>query len=146
MSYLKNSNFSLRRFCLFISIKHTGCNRVTKCHCSGNFAIRDMILMSLKCLYNEQYDGKGKSEFSVFWDITSFDLMSDMLRPTSMFLDCIWKQTHQCVQYGISWKIVNKKWQKKHQIKHFFKKTINFLGSHGVVLVKTFPLIYQLLM
>ena len=34
----------------------------------------------------------------------------------------------------------------KSQNSNFFEKKIQFLGFHGVVLVKTFPLIYQLLM
>ena len=34
----------------------------------------------------------------------------------------------------------------KIRISNFFEKKIKFLGFHGVVLVKTFPLMYQLLM
>ena len=34
----------------------------------------------------------------------------------------------------------------KIRILNFFEKKIKFLGFHGVVLVKTFPLMYQLLM
>ena len=36
--------------------------------------------------------------------------------------------------------------QVKIQFLMFLKKEINFLGFHVVVLVKTFPLMYQLLM
>ena len=36
--------------------------------------------------------------------------------------------------------------QVKIRISNFFEKKIKFLGSHAVVLVKTFPLMYQLLM
>ena len=54
-----------------------GCNRVIQCHCSGNFASRDM--MSLKSLHFEQYDGEVNSKLS-FFEIcmTSLNLMSDM--------------------------------------------------------------------
>ena len=34
----------------------------------------------------------------------------------------------------------------QNSISTFFEKKIKFLGFHGVVLVKTFPLMYQLLM
>ena len=34
--------------------------------------------------------------------------------------------------------------QVKIRISNFFEKKIEFLGFHGVVLVKTFPLMYQL--
>ena len=34
----------------------------------------------------------------------------------------------------------------KFEFRTFLKKKIKFLGFHGVVLVKTFPLMYQLLM
>ena len=54
----------LRRFCFFISIKHIGCNMVIQCHCSGNFASRDMMLISLKSLHYEQYDGEVNSKLS----------------------------------------------------------------------------------
>ena len=33
----------------------------------------------------------------------------------------------------------------KFEFQTFLKKKIKFLGSHAVVLVKTFPLMYQLL-
>ena len=36
--------------------------------------------------------------------------------------------------------------QVKIQFRPFFEKKINFLGFHVVVLMKTFPLMYQLLM
>ena len=38
------------------------------------------------------------------------------------------------------------KLQDKIQFRPFFEKKIEFLGFHAVVLVKTFPLMYQLLM
>ena len=67
-----------------------------------------------------------------------------MLRPTWIFIDCIRKQTHQCAHNEL--KIVNKTWQQKHLGKYvlFFVKKVKFLGSHTAVLVKTFPLMYQL--
>ena len=34
----------------------------------------------------------------------------------------------------------------KFEFRTFLKKKINFLGFHAVVFVKTFPLMYQLLM
>ena len=34
----------------------------------------------------------------------------------------------------------------KFEFQTFFEKNIQFLGLYGVVLVKTFPLMYQLLM
>ena len=34
----------------------------------------------------------------------------------------------------------------KFEFRTFLEKNIKFLGSHGVVLVKAFPLMYQLLM
>ena len=43
------------------------CNDVMQCHYSGNFATRDMILMSLiKNLTFEQYDGEVNSNLSLF--------------------------------------------------------------------------------
>ena len=64
-----------------------------------------------------------------------------MFRPTWMFMDCIRKQTHQCAQHKL--KIVYKTLQLKHLGKHLKKIKINFLGSHAVVRVKTFPIMYQ---
>ena len=43
-----------------------------------------------------------------------------MLRPTSMFIECLRKQIHQCAQYKL--KIVYKTRQQKHKGKHFLKK------------------------
>ena len=60
-----------------------------------------------------------------------------------LFMDCLRKQTHQCAQHKL--KIVYKTRQQKHWGTSFFKENI-FLGFHGVVLVKTFPLMYQLLL
>ena len=51
--------------------------------------------------------------------------------------------TNQCVQYKLN--IVYKTWQQKHSV-FILKIYILFLSFHGVVLVKTFPLLYQLLL
>ena len=57
-------------------------------------------------------------------------------------MDSIRKHTQQRVQYKL--KIVYKTWQQKNSVKQLNK--IKFLDFHGVVLVKTFPLMYQSLM
>ena len=69
-----------RRFCLFISVKYIdiGYNRIIQCHCSGNFASKDMML-SVKRLHFEQYNGEVNSKLSFFEiAMTFFDLMSDI--------------------------------------------------------------------
>ena len=74
MSYLKKKKKKIlvRRFCLFIYIKHMGCNRVIQCHCLGNFASRNM--MSLKNLYFEQYNGEVNSKLSfLLYDVIRFN-------------------------------------------------------------------------
>ena len=52
--------------------------------------------------------------------------------------------TKQCAQNKL--KIVYKYDSRNTQVSKFFLNKIKFLGFHGVVLVKTFPLMYQLLM
>ena len=61
-----------------------------------------------------------------------------------MFIDSMRKQTYRCAQYKL--KIVHKTWQQKHSVKDVFYKKIKFVGSYAVVLMKTFPIMYQLLM
>ena len=71
MLYLKNPNFFTVWFCLFISINKIGLLIVTS---RANFASTDMILMSLKGLHFEQYDGEVDSKLSFkFSDMTLFD-------------------------------------------------------------------------
>ena len=73
-----------------------------------------------------------------------------MLKPTWMFmdsLDSIRKQTYKCAQCKLN--IVYETWQQNIKVK-IKKKIIFFLeggggGVHAVVLVKTFPFMYQLL-
>ena len=55
-----------------------------------------------------------------------------------MFMDSIRKQTQQWTQYKL--KIVYKTWHQKHSGKQVLKKIYIILGSHTVVLVKTFQL------
>ena len=65
-----------------------------------------------------------------------------MMRPTWMFMDSIRKQIYQCAQYKL--KIVYKTTAETLR-KHFFYNKINFLCFHAVLLVKNFPIMYQLL-
>ena len=59
---------------------------------------------------------------------------------------------HWCINYYCKTdideaKVISAFRQKsKFEFRTFLKKKIQFLGFHGVVLVKTFPLMYQLLM
>ena len=64
-----------------------------------------------------------------------------------MFMDCIRKQTYQCAQHKL--KIVTKKHDSRNTLFGMFifvfdNKT-KFMGTHAVVLVKTFPLAHHLL-
>ena len=62
-----------------------------------------------------------------------------------MFMDCIRKQTYQCAQQ--KQKIVTKYDSRNTLFGMFvFDNKIKFLGFHSVVLVKTFPLAYHLLL
>ena len=67
-----------------------------------------------------------------------------MLRPTWMFMDKMIAPINVHITYKL--KIVYKTWQQKHSDKLFFFNKMIFLTSHVVVLVKAFPLMYQLLM
>ena len=48
--------------------------------------------------------------------------------------------------HGVAKVISALRQKSKFEFRTFLKKKIKFLGFHGVVLVKTFPLMYQLLM
>ena len=48
--------------------------------------------------------------------------------------------------FWVSMVITALRQKSKFEFRTFLQKTIKFLGFHGVVLVKTFPLMYQLLM
>ena len=63
-----------------------------------------------------------------------------------------WRPFHWCINYKCRTdideaKVISALRQKsKFEFQTFLKKKIKFLGFYGVVLVKTFPLMYQLLM
>ena len=63
-------------------------------------------------------------------DASSMSIYRCMLRPTSMLISAL----------------QHKSKYKSNSISNFLKKKIKIFGSHVVVLVKTFPLTYQLLM
>ena len=59
-------------------------------------------------------------------------------------MDCIRKRTYQSAQHELN--IVSKHDSRNTKVSLFFLNKIKFLGFHAVVLVKNFPLMYQLLM
>ena len=63
-----------------------------------------------------------------------------------MFMDCIRKKTYQCAQHKL--KIVKKHDSRNTLFGMFFvfDNKIKFLGTHAVVLVKTFTLANHLLL
>ena len=81
------------------------------------------------------------SSFELFWKKSNFWVS---------MLYYSWRPFHWCINYKCRTdideaKVISAFRQKsKFEFQTFLRKKIQFLGFHGVVLVKTFPLMYQL--
>ena len=109
---------------------------------SIDVSITNVGLILTKLRWFQLFDKSQNSNFELFWK-------------KNQIFRCPWCSTREDLSIDVSITNVGLILTKlrgfqlfvKSQNSNFFeKKKIKFLGFHGVVLVKTFPLMYQLLM
>ena len=111
---------------------------------SIDVSITNVGLILTKLRWFQLFAKNQNSKFELFWKKKSNFWVSMVYYS--------WRPFHWCINYWCRTdideaKVISAIRQKsKFEFRTFLKKKINFLGFHGAVLVKTFPLMYQLLM
>ena len=109
---------------------------------SIDVSITNVGLILTKLRWFQLFVKSQNSNFELFWKKKSNFWVS--------MLYYSWRPFHWCINYKCRTdideaKVISAFRQKsKFEFRTFLRKKIQFLGFHGVVLVKTFPLMYQL--